>query len=191
MKNRSWMAFVEASKRGDNRERIRYTFLSFFFPLFFSKGKLSRIETRLAREGRRGEEDGRWKRDPGRRSHRTQDVSWMEEEEEGGRVMVDKGIQDERNSLVVRHARDSHMRGACDVYGLLRGGRCRVSARAPNTAWKPFTRPSVPPSPFAHPFTRASKNNRVQAVIKILRGPSKFYLFFFSILILNPSLSFY
>lgn len=181
------MAFVEASKRGDNRERIRYTFLSFFFPLFFSKGKLSRIETRLVR----GEGEGRRKRDPGRRSHRTQDVSWMEEEEEGGRVMVDKGIQDERNSLVVRHARDSHMRGACDVYGLLRGGRCRVSARAPNTAWKPFTRPSVPPSPFAHPFTRASKNNRVQAVIKILRGPSKFYLFFFSILILNPSLSFY
>lgn len=151
------MAFVEASKRGDNRERIRYTFLSFFFPLFFSKGKLSRIETRLAREGRRGEEDGRWKRDPGRRSHRTQDVSWMEEEEEGGRVMVDKGIQDERNSLVVRHARDSHMRRACDVYGLLRGGRCRVSARAPNTAWKPFTRPSVPPSPFALPLLEHRK----------------------------------
>lgn len=123
-----------------------------------------------------------------------QDTGCVVDGEGGGRVMVDKGIQDERNSLVVRHARDSHMRGACDVYGLLRGGRCRVSARAPNTAWKPFTRPSVPPSPFAHPFTRASKNNRVQAVIKILRGPSKFYLFIyflFSILILNPSLSFY
>lgn len=37
---------------------------------------------------------------------------------------------------------DSHMRGACDVYGLLRGGRYRVSARAPNTAYP--SSPSLP-----------------------------------------------
>lgn len=53
--------------------------------------------------------------------------------------------------------RDSHMRGACDVYGLLRGGRCRVSARAPNTAWKPFTTVLSPPYPLPVPLLEHRK----------------------------------
>lgn len=84
------MAFYSLEE-SDNRDT------SFFFIFLKRKGFALKLG-----EG----ESGRWKRDPGRRSHRTQDVPWMK----GGEAMVDKGIQDERNSLVVRHARFAHAR---------------------------------------------------------------------------------
>lgn len=68
---------------------------------------------------------------------------------------------------------DSHMRGACDVYGLLRGGRYRVSARAPNTAWRPLTRLPPPSLTPAHSLYPSIENNNRE---RICRSSNKMIL---------------
>lgn len=62
------MAFIRSKRAIIESEFDRNTV--FFF--YFSRKESFCIEARIAG-------GGKWKRDPGRRSHRTQDVSWTKE----------------------------------------------------------------------------------------------------------------